>query len=223
MNFLPVLAPIIFAVVFLTIALFVTLYQKKKERERTAAMRAVANFLKWNFVDLAPWNMIPNLDSFSLFNHGHSKQIKNFMYGEANGVKAALFDYIYVVGSGRNRTTHFQSVVYLEPGNLRAPYFSLRPEGFFTKIMTAFGYQDIDFGQRPEFSKRYLLRGQDEMAIRQAFNDQLLSFFETYQGTSVDAGNNQLFVFRADFRCAAEEVQNQLSVALSILNLLPRY
>lgn len=223
MNFLPVLAPIIFAVTFLTIALLVTLYQKKKERERTEAMRAVANFLKWNFVDLAPWNMIPNLDSFALFNHGHSKQIKNFMYGEANGVKAALFDYIYVVGSGRNRTTHFQSVVYLEPGNLRAPYFSLRPEGFFTKIMTAFGYQDIDFGQRPEFSKRYLLRGQDEMAIRQAFNDQLLSFFETYQGTSVDAGNNQLFVFRADFRCPAEEAQNQLSVALSILNLLPRY
>lgn len=223
MNFLPVLAPIIFAVTFLTIALFVTLYQKKRERERTAAMRAVANFLKWNFVDLAPWNMIPNLDSFALFNHGHSKQIKNFMYGEANGVKAALFDYIYVVGSGRNRTTHFQSVVYLEPGNLRAPSFSLRPEGFFTKIMTAFGYQDIDFGQRPEFSKRYLLRGQDEMAIRQAFNDQLLAFFETYQGTSADAGNNQLFVFRADFRCSAEEVQNQLSVALSILNLLPRF
>ena len=223
MNFLPVLAPIIFAVTFLSIALFVTLYQKKKEKERTEAMRAVANFLKWNFVDLAPWNMIPNLDSFSLFNHGHSKQIKNFMYGEANGVKAALFDYIYVVASGKNRTTHFQSVVYLEPGNLRVPYFSLRPEGFFTKIMTAFGYQDIDFGQRPEFSKRYLLRGQDEPAIRQAFNDQLLSFFETYQGTCVDAGNNQLFVFRTEFRCPPEEVQNQLSVALSILNLLPRF
>ena len=223
MNFLPVLAPIIFAVTFVVIALCVSLYQKRKERERTEAMRAVANVLKWNFADVVPWNMIPNLDSFTLFNHGHSKQIKNFMYGEANGVKTALFDYIYVVGSGRNRTTHFQTVTYLEPADLRAPYFTLRPEGFFTKIMTAFGYQDINFGQRPEFSKKYLLRGQDEMAIRQVFNDQLLSFFETYQGTSVDAGNNQLFVFRADHRCAAEEVQNQLSLALSILNLLPRY
>ena len=92
-----------------------------------------------------------------------------------------------------------------------------------TKLLTAFGYQDIDFGQRPEFSKRYLLRGQDEMAIRQAFNDQLLSFFETYQGTSVDAGNNQLFVFRASYRCQPQEAQNQLALALNILNLLPRY
>jgi hypothetical protein len=223
MNFLPVLAPIIFAATFLAIAVFAILYQKKKERERTEAMRAVANFLQWNFSEVVPWNMIANLDHFTLFNQGHSKQVKNFMYGEANGVKAAMFDYVYVTGSGKNRTTHFQTVTYLEPANLRAPYFSLRPEGFFTKIMTAFGYQDIDFGQRPEFSKKYLLRGQDELAIRQAFNDQLLSFFETYPGTSVDAGNNQLFVFRASYRCQPQEAQNQLALALNILNLLPRY
>jgi len=222
-QLLPVLAPILFSATFLIVIVFVILYQKKKERERTEAMRSVANFLQWNFVDVAPWNMITNLDYFTLFNQGHSKQIKNFMYGEANGVKAAMFDYIYVTGSGKNRTTHFQTVTYLEPANLRTPYFTLRPEGFFTKIMTAFGYQDIDFGQRPEFSKQYLLRGQDEMAIRQTFNDQLLSFFETYQGTSVDAGNNQLFVFRAGYRCQPQEAQNQLALALNILNLLPRF
>jgi hypothetical protein len=223
MEILPVLAPILFVFVFLLVFVLVFFYQRKKERERTEAMRAVANFLKWNFADVAPWNMIANLDYFSLFNQGHGKQVKNFMYGEANGVKAAVFDYIYVTGSGKNRTTHFQTVTYLESANLRAPYFSLRPEGFFTKLLTAFGYQDIDFGQRPEFSKKYLLRGQEEMAIRQTFNDQLLSFFETYHGTSVDAGNNQLFVFRAGYRCGAEEVQNQLALALNILNLLPRY
>jgi len=223
MQLLPVLAPILFSAAFLIVIVFVILYQKKKESERTEAMRAVANFLQWNFMEIAPWNMIATLDYFTLFNQGHRKQIKNFMYGEANGVKAAMFDYVYVTGSGKNRTTHFQTVTYLEPANLRAPYFSLRPEGFFTKLLTAFGYQDIDFGQRPEFSKRYLLRGQDEMAIRQAFNDQLLSFFETYQGTSVDAGNNQLFVFRASYRCQPQEAQNQLALALNILNLLPRF
>lgn len=223
MELLPVLAPILFVFVFLIIFVLVFVYQQRKERQRTQYMQAIANQLRWNFAETAPWNMIANLDNFTLFNHGHSKQVKNFMYGEANGVKAAMFDYIYVTGSGKNRTTHFQTVTYLEPANLRTPYFSLRPEGFFTKIMTAFGYQDIDFGQRPEFSKRYLLRGQDEMAIRQTFNDQLLSFFETYQGTSVDAGNNQLFVFRAGYRCQPQEAQNQLALALNILNLLPRF
>ncbi|HEV8589421.1 MAG TPA: hypothetical protein VGQ72_11145 [Pyrinomonadaceae bacterium] len=223
MEFLPILAPILFFVVFIFIFAFVFFYQRKKERERTQFMQAIASQLAWNFAEVAPMNMIAGLDRFTLFTHGQSKQIKNFMYGEANGVKAAVFDYVYVTGSGKNRQTHYQTVTYLEPGNLRVPYFSLRPEGFFTKLLTALGYQDIDFGQRPEFSKHYLLRGQDEPAIRQAFNDSLLAFFETYQGTCVDAGNNQLLVFRAGYRCAPQEVQNQLALALNILNLLPRY
>src|SRR5574341_1446442 len=223
MEILTFLAP--FALFFgvALIVVLVYLYQRKKERERTQFMQAVASQLRWNFAETTPMNMIAGLQNFTLFNQGHSRQIRNFMYGEANGVKAAVFDYIYVTGSGKNRQTHFQTVTYLEPGNLRVPYFSLRPEGFFTKVLTAFGYQDIDFGQRPEFSRHYLLRGQDELAIRQTFTDHLLSFFESYQGTCVDAGNNQLFVFRSGYRCAPQEVQNQLALALNIFNLLPRY
>jgi len=223
MEFLPILAPIGFAFVFLALVIFVIFYNRKKERERTEQMRAAASHLRWNFTDVAPWNMIAGLDYFSLFNQGHNKQIKNFMYGEANGVKAAIFDYIFVTGSGKHQQTHYQSVTYLESANLRVPYFSLRPEGFWTKIAQAFGYQDIDFGQRPEFSKQYLLRGQDEPAIRQTFNDRLLSFFESYAGTCVDGGNNQLFVFRSGHKYPPQEIQNELALALNVLNLLPRY
>jgi hypothetical protein len=223
MEFLPILAPVLFFVVIIAIVAVVFLYQRKRERERTQAMQLIANQLAWNFTADAPMNMIAGLDNFALFNQGHSKRIKNFMYGEANGVKAAAFDYIYVTGYGKNQQTHYQSVAYLEPANLRVPYFSLRPEGYFTKFLTAFGYQDIDFGQRPVFSQKYLLRGQDEQGIRQAFNDQLLAFFESYQGTCVDAGNNQLFVFRAGYRCPPQEVQNQLALGLNIVNLWPRY
>jgi hypothetical protein len=223
MEFLPILAPIVFFVAFGVFAIFIFLYNQKKARERTEQFRVVATQLAWNFAEEAPFNMIAGLEHFTLFNQGHHKQIQNFMYGEANGVKAAVFDYTFVTGSGKHRQTHNQSVTYLEPANLRVPYFSLRPEGFFTKIMQAFGYQDIDFGQRPEFSKQYLLRGQDEMFIRQTFNDGLLSFFESYAGTCVDGGGNQLFVFRAGYCFQPQEIQSQLALALNILSLFPRY
>ena len=222
MEFLPILAPIVFSVAFLALIIFFIFYNQRKERERTEQMRAVAAQLAWNFADVAPLNMIARLERFTLFSQGHNKQIKNFMYGEANGVKAAVFDYIFVTGSGKNRSTHYQSTVYLEPGNLKVPFFSLRAESFFTKIFQAFGYQDIDFGQRPQFSAQYLLRGQDELAIRQAFNDGLLSFFESCPGTCVDGGGNQLFVFRNN-RFQPHEIQNQLALALNVLNLMPRY
>jgi hypothetical protein len=168
-------------------------------------------------------NFIPGLEHFALFTQGHSREIKNMMYGEANGVKAAVFDYVYVTGSGKHRQTFYQSVVYLEPPNLRVPYFTLRPEGLLFKIFTAFGYQDIDFGQRPAFSSQYLLRGQDEPAIRQVFTDRLLSFYETYGGTCTDAGGNQLFVFRNSVRLEPQEIQPYVGVGLSVMDLLPRY
>lgn len=223
MELLPVLAPVLFFFVIIAIVAVVFLFQRKRARERMQALQIVANQLVWNFSADAPLNMIAGLDGFGLFNQGHSKRIKNFMYGEANGVKSAVFDYIYVTGYGRNSQTHYQTVVYLEPANLRVPFFSLRPEGFFTKFLTAFGYQDIDFGQRPEFSKRYLLRGQDEQGIRQTFNDGLLSFFESYPGTSVDAGGNQMFIFRAGQRLQPQEIQPYVALALNVVNLCPRY
>lgn len=223
MEFLPVVGGIVFFFAIIALAVVLLLYQRKKERERTEALRQVAAQLRWNFAETAPLNMIAGLEHFALFNSGHGKEIKNFMYGEASGIKAAVFDYIYVTGSGKSRQVHYQTVVYLEPGNLRVPYFSLRPENFLHKLITAFGYQDIDFAQRPQFSQNYLLRGQDEMAIRQVFNDRLLSFYESYGGTCTDAGGNQLMVFRAGYRFQPQEIQNYIALALNVLSLLPRY
>ncbi len=205
------------------LAILVALYRRKKAKERTQIMQGAAAQLGWTFSAEPPWNYIPGLDRFSLFTQGHGKQIKNMMYGEASGTKAAVFDYIYTTGSGKNSSTHYQSVVYLEPANLNLPYFSLRPEGIMSKVYSAFGYQDIDFGQRPEFSRQYLLRGQDEQAIRRTFSDGLLSFYESYPGTCTDGGGNQLFVYRGGYRFQPQEIQSYVALGLNVLNLLPRY
>ena len=217
------LFPLVIFTVVIGLFVVIGIYSWQKEKERTRALQTTTAQLGWSFAASAPLNMIPGLERFALFSQGHGKQINNFMYGEASGVKAAVFDYVYVMGYGRNRQTYYQSVVYLEPGNLSLPYFSLRPEGLLYKIFTAFGYQDIDFGQRPEFSRQYILRGQDEPAIRRTFSDGLLSFYEAYPGTSTDGGGNQLFVYRGRYRLQPQEIQSYVGLGLEVLNLLPRY
>ena len=217
------LFPIVFFTVFIGLFAAIAIYNWQKEKERTRQLQVTASQLGWSFAASAPLNMIAGLERFALFNQGHGKQIKNFMYGEATGIKAAVFDYVYVTGYGKNRQTHHQSVVYLEPSYLSLPFFSLRPEGLLYKIFTAFGYQDIDFGQRPEFSKQYILRGQDEPAIRRTLHDGLLSFYESYSGTCTDAGGNQLFIFRGGYRFQPHEIQSYVGLGLSVLNLFPRY
>jgi len=211
---------IVFWALFIGLAVFLIIYNKRKERERTQALQQLAATLGWSFAADAPLTQIAWLDRFTLFSQGRSRQIKNFMYGQAQGVKAAVFDYIYVTGSGKSQQTHYQTVVYLEPLNVALPMFSLRPETLFHRMLSAFGYQDIDFGQRPEFSKQYILRGQNELAIRQAFNDRVLSFFEGYAGTCVDAGGNQLFIYRAGQRFQPPEIEGYVGLGLQAMNLL---
>ena len=192
---------------------------RRREQERTQQMRNVASLLGWQFSEAADMSWIPNLEKFAIFNQGHSKQIKNAMYGEIDGVKAAVFDYYYVVGQGKNRSTFNQSVVYFEPRNLNLAPFSLRPEHTFHKIISAFGYQDIDFGNRPDFSSKYLLRGPDEPGVRSIFTDALLGFYEMNEGASTDGGGNQLFIFRQNQRPSPHETQAFLNWGLQLERL----
>ena len=216
---------LIFLLVFGFVALIIgiimvaAIITNKREKERTEQMKGVANLLGWQFSETAPLDWIPNLETFALFSQGHSKILKNFVDGELEGTKTALFDYRYTVGHGKHQSTFNQSVVYFEPRNLNAPFFSLRPESTFHKIAAAFGYQDIDFGNRPTFSSKYLLRGADEPAVRSLFNDALLGFYEMNQGSSADGGGNQLFIFRLNHRTPPHEAQAFINWALGIERL----
>jgi hypothetical protein len=48
----------------------------------------------------------------------------------------------------------------------------------------------------PSFSKKYLLRGEDESRIRELFNDDVLNFFETQNTVSVQADGGQFVIYR---------------------------
>jgi carbonic anhydrase len=222
-SLVPMLAFVVFFTLIIAVVIAVSIYVKKRERERMMALKSAATLLGWQFAEEAPLNYLPNLEHFALFGQGHSKHIKNLMYGETNGVKAALFDYIYTTGSGKNQQTHYQSVVYFEPRNLNVPYFSLRRENILHKLISALGYQDIDFANRPTFSSKYLLRGTDELGIRNTFNDGLLAFYEASEGACTDGGANQLFIFRPGYRPPPHEAQSFINWAFQLQSLFQRY
>ncbi len=96
------LFPVLFMFVFLGVIILVPIFTRlRKRKKRTQQLQATAAQLGWNFAASARLNMIPGLERFALFNEGQDRQIKNFMYGEASGIKAAVFDYFYVTGLGQ--------------------------------------------------------------------------------------------------------------------------
>lgn len=199
--------------------MLLVIYTKKKAAERRQAMQQAAISLGWAFTADAPLSMIPGLEQHHLFSQGHSKKLYNMMYGMMDGARAAIFDYTYTVGHGKHQQTFNQSVVYFQSNSLNLPSFSLRPEGFGHKLISAFGYQDIDFANRPTFSSKYLLRGPDEQAIRRTFQDSVLAYYENNLKLSTDGGGNEIFFYRQHVRVEPLAVRPFLDWGVQMLNL----
>jgi hypothetical protein len=149
------------------------------------------------FMAEAPGGFLRVFKELNLFTLGQGVEARNVMQGEIDRMTVSLFDYTYVTGSGKSRTNHHQTVVGLSLPTLALPAFVLKPENIFHKVGSAFGMQDIDLPEAPDFSKRFLLRGAREHAIRAAFNPGVLDFFERHEGMSAEGRGNHLIYYRA--------------------------
>lgn len=187
------------------------------EKKRTEALYLFAHDNGFSFMEKADSPAEAGLPEIDLFNRGHSKKMTRVMAGQIEGTDLRVLDYKYTVGSGKNSTTYNQTVVAIATGGAVIPDFTLARENFFHKIGQAFGYQDIDFDMFPEFSKKYLLRGEDESAIRSLFNQRVIDAYMNKVAVNVEARDGWLFVFAQGKRLKPEEIQPRIECAFGLL------
>lgn len=192
------------------------------EKKRTAAFARIAAEQGFQFAARGDRSWLQKLVHFHLFSRGYAKRIKNLVYGESQGISIAIFGYKFTVGGGKNQHTVHQTVVYFSSDQLDVPDFDVRPENLFHRIGKTLGYQDIDFDDHPEFSKRYLLRGQDEVAIRSLFTDNVISVFENLSRASIEGRGNQLIVYHARRRIKPEQIESAIKEALEFYKLFAK-
>lgn len=185
------------------------------EKARMEQFRSVAAELGLDFYPAGDPVVMEAIGHLRLFNQGHGRKTKNMISGQSDDIGIAIFGYRYVTGGGNNQQTHHQTVISFQSPNLSLPEFELRPEHFFHKLGQALGYTDIDFETHPVFSKRFLLRGPDEAAIREFFKPELLEFFESRQGISLEASGDRLIYYRARKRIKPEEVRAYMEEGFS--------
>jgi hypothetical protein len=203
------LLPFFFFGGMLVIFVLAIVFSIFSEKKRCQEMIALAGQLGLEFAAKGS-PAIPHLDQFALFGRGSNRTFYNTMRGSVEGVRVAVFDYRFTTGSGKNRTTHQQTVCGIFDEQLDLPRFELKPEGFFSKLGALFGYQDIDFPENTEFSRKYVLRGESEEQIRAAFTPDVLAFFETRPGLYVEGGGDTIIFFKAGQRLKTVEIQGFL-------------
>jgi len=183
---------------------FVIVLSYRHEKKRRAALQIKAQTLGFSYLAKAGLDQIPASSVFHLFSVGRAKHVHSLLQKDEEGVATSIFDYDYTTGGGKSQHTHRQTVFLFETARLRLPSFSLRPENVFHKIGQSFGMQDIDFDTHPEFSKKWLLKGDDEAAIRKVFNEEVLSVFENTKGMVSEAKGETLLLYRPEKRVAPE-------------------
>ena len=192
--------------VMVGVVLAILLVVHHLEKKRSAALQAQAQGMNFTFEAKPDQGLLGALGGFHLFSQGHSKKVFNLMEGRSQDIDLRIFDYTYTVGGGKNSQTFKQTVALFQSDPLRLPGFALRPEHFFHKIGSAFGFKDIDFDEHPQFSSKYLLRGADEDAIRALFDDQIMGYYEAHEGLSTEGERDVLLFYRQSKRPKPEEL-----------------
>jgi len=163
---------IFFGVFFVVIAR----WHAQIKRKRRGDMQQMALHLGLSFAPSNP-RLLHSLNQFHLFSTGHTRSLCNVLSGVIKEVDVNIFDFTYTLSSGNNNNTFQRSVIVFEDDNLHLPSFALMPQihaGLFSAILNG---QDFDFGEDPNFSRKFILRGPSEQAVRNLFQHPLRAAF----------------------------------------------
>ena len=194
------------------------IFENRRQVKRVADYRLQAKLMGLQFIENPDGEAYHQFDSFKLFSRGKKRRVSNLVEGDSGDVKISIFDYKFMTGS-KNSMLHRQTVIALRSDHLRFPEFSMRPEIFLDKLGPALGLQNLDFDTHPEFSKRFVLEGSDEAAIRSFFTPVVLEFFENNPYHSLEAHNDTMFFYRENKLRKVEELKDQLAQAYEAFNV----
>ncbi|MEM7103479.1 MAG: hypothetical protein AAF502_10140 [Bacteroidota bacterium] len=167
-------------------------------KRRTQVLRNMAYRMGMDFSEEDDWGLLEYMRDFKLFRKGRKKKITNIMRNvdEWMEVDIRIFDYAYQRGKNDQKKTFRQTVFFVKSKKLGIPELFMKPETFFNMIGTYLGMQDIDFERYPQFSKQYLLQGDDEELVREAMSDEVLQFFTVEKNWTLEGVNYFLVFYR---------------------------
>jgi len=209
---------ILFAVIFIS-ALLIHYYSS---RRRSAALQKTAEELGLSFSAEGESEFAEVMKSrIELFFIGSSRIISNVIHNISMPYAVMnVFDYSYTTGSGKSRSVHtFTCALAKYDAKTEFPQFSLVPENFFNRLTDKlFMHSDINFDNYPEFSKKYLLRGNNEEAVRRLFSSAVISSLEIKDNLRIFASGRYVLYYSSGF-IKADKIEAFISDARNTIQL----
>lgn len=181
---------------------------EKRRKQRIADMRAFADSLGCAFSPGRDPDHDEKYDHFELFRRGFDRAAYNTMFGtitlgEARvELNAGDFTYktreTYTTTDSKGRSTtqirivkHHFSYFIMELPYITMPDLLIRREGFFDKLASAFGKNDIDF-ESAEFSRKYYVRCESRKFAYDIVHPRMMEFLLATSPALIDIERSRI-------------------------------
>ena len=190
--------------------------QAKKRRE---ALSGLANEMGLRFDPNKDYTFDDQFRFFDALRWGDNRYAYNILRGQFEGRNIVGFDYHYETSSrdsdgDRTTTSHRFSAVIFQ-STLPLDGLTIRPEGFFDRMKTLLGFDDIDF-ESAEFSKAFHVKCRDRGLAYDVVQPETMEFMLNMPRFTLHFENAMVMVMRrgtfepADFRAAIHLVDGIL-------------
>jgi len=189
-------------------------------RKRREAMATVAAKLGLRFAPGKNRDMARRYRFLDKLRRGSNRYAFNILSGSYQGYDLILFDYHYKTGSGKN-THHYYISFFILHLAASFPELVIGPEGVFSKIAQAIGYDDIDF-ESHEFSRKFCVRCRDKKFAYDVCNARMIEYLLSNTDLSIEIEGDALAISFSR-RLSPEDIEPNLNQLITVRSLLPEY
>ncbi len=192
---------VLMVVVFVIIAAVGMYYGHKAAKKRREDLLALSTRLGLSFSQAHDSYHDEEFGHFELFSRGFGRSAYNTLSGDVEiggrpmRIKMGDFKYKTREGSGKNRRTvthRFLYCIVMLPWT-GMPDVLIRREGFFDKVGSAFGFDDIDF-ESSEFSKKYFVKSPNKKLAYDICHPRMIEWLLETEPNVVDMERDRLCV-----------------------------
>jgi hypothetical protein len=199
------------------VVLVVGFLSAKKRRE---AMFSLAARLGMRFEPAKNRSLANHYRFLDKLRRGSNRYAYNILSGNYKGHDMMAFDYHYKTGSGKNTHHHHFSFFILHLG-ATFPELVIGPEGVFSKIAQAVGYDDIDF-ESHEFSSKFCVRSADKKFAYDVCNARMIEYLLSNRDFSIEIESSAL-AMSFNRRLSPDMIEPNLNRLVTVRSLMPDY
>lgn len=199
-----------------------------KLSQRQKRLRNLATEKDYQYTSQVDWNT-DYLKKFHFFEIRPIERKYNCLKGTFKDLDVSweIADVTFNEGQAFTAET-FNTTLMILKLNKKIPVFTMEKEAvlekIFDRVMAFTGYKDIDFEMYPDFSKKFLLMGNNESEIRSFFTDEIIRFFESHHIYHLESNGEALVIFdkiklaRTDETIAFIDYGKELATLLDIMD-----